>query len=215
MRKTIGVLALLALAITIGAPVASADGVVDYTVNGTFGAVTGFPSTTLSNAGDSFTITFSVDPALLGPSVTGDATGNIPITFDYTDFNGGTTNFTLTGQAGIITFFTENDFGLFDIEFFPAGGDDFFLQLFGADPGFIPGTPPALNTGVFTIDPGDDMGDGSSFGDFTNLAINSVTGGTVTATAVNAPEPSSLLLLSSGFLALGSFARKRLFNRNA
>ena len=214
MRKALGVLALFSLAFAMSAPSASADGTVDYTVNGTFGAVVGFPDTTLSTAGDSFTITFSVDPALLGPGPLGDATGNIPITFNYTDFLGGTVNHSLTGQAGVVTFFTENDFGLFDIEFFPAGGDDFFLQLFGLDPGFIDGTTPILNTGVFTITPGDDMGDGSSFGDFTNPAINSITSGTVPATAAM-PEPSSLLLLGSGFLALGSFARKRLFQRNA
>jgi hypothetical protein len=49
-------------------------------------------------------------------------------------------------------------------------------------------------------------------GDFTNLAVDSVSG-TVTATAVSTPEPSSLLLLGSGFLALGGFARKRLIAR--
>jgi PEP-CTERM motif-containing protein len=101
---------------------------------------------------------------------------------------------------------------LFDIEFFPASSDDFILQLFGPDAGFIDGPTPTLNTGVFTITPGDELGDGSSLGDYTNFAINSVTSGTVTAAM---PEPSSLLLLGSGFLALGSFARKRLFQRNA
>jgi PEP-CTERM motif-containing protein len=211
MRKALGVLALFSLAFAMSAPSASADGVVDYSVNGTWGAVVGFPDTTLSTAGDSFTLTFSVDPALLGPGPLGDSTGNIPITFNYTDFLGDTVNHTLTGQAGIVTFFTANDFGLFDIEFFPASSDDFILQLFGPDAGFIDRPTPTLNTGVFTITPGDDLGGGSSLGDFTNFAINSVTSGSVTAM----PEPSSLLLLGSGFLALGSFARKRLFQRNA
>jgi hypothetical protein len=219
MRKAIGVLALFSLAFAMSAPSASADGTVDYTVNGTFGAVVGFPDTSLSTAGDSFTVTFSVDPALLGPGPLGDSSPNIPITFNYTDFLGGTVNHTLTGQAGVVTFFTLDDFGLFDIEFFPAGGDDFFLQFFGVDPGFSTdpsGFNPVLNTGVFTITPGDDLGDGSQIGDFTNLAINSITSGTVTATsAANMPEPSSLLLLGSGFLALGSFARKRLFQHNS
>jgi hypothetical protein len=34
-----------------------------------------------------------------------------------------------------------------------------------------------------------------------------------TATAVSAPEPSSLLLLGSGFLALGGLVRRRLIAR--
>jgi hypothetical protein len=47
------------------------------------------------------------------------------------------------------------------------------------------------------------MNDPTIFGD--------LTGGTVNGTpSVAAPEPSSLLLLGSGFLALGGFARKRL-----
>jgi len=41
-----------------------------------------------------------------------------------------------------------------------------------------------------------------------------LTGGSVTGTsAVSTPEPSSLLLLGGGFLALGGFARRRLSAR--
>ena len=59
---------------------------------------------------------------------------------------------------------------------------------------------------------------GSFFFDMNNpLSVNGdLTGGSGTGTStVSAPEPSSLLLLGSGFLALGGFARKRvitLFN---
>jgi hypothetical protein len=79
--------------------------------------------------------------------------------------------------------------------------------------GFTDGTPPTLITGgPFTID--DTMsvlGEMSPscvspFGPFCADDIS----GTVTATPSAAvPEPSSLLLLGSGFLALGGFARKR------
>jgi len=52
------------------------------------------------------------------------------------------------------------------------------------------------------------MNDPAIFGDLTGGAVNGTS-------SVAAPEPSSLLLLGSGFLALGGFARKRvttLFN---
>ncbi|MGA8142761.1 MAG: PEP-CTERM sorting domain-containing protein [Candidatus Acidiferrales bacterium] len=201
----------------MSARTASADGV-DYTVNGAFAAIDGFSSTSLSNPGDSFTLTFSVDPALLGPGpIGGNAAGPIAVTFDYTDFLGSTINFSLTGQAGTATFYTSAGLGLFDIEFIAPGGDDFLLQLLGPDPGFVDGTPPALNTGTFVITPGPttgpDTGTGSLFGDFNTGNADSVSG-TVTAVSSTAvPEPSSLLLLGSGFLALGTFARKRLLGR--
>ncbi len=86
------------------------------------------------------------------------------------------------------------------------------LQLFGPDAGFNVGPPLTLNTGgPFVISPGDDIGDGSLLGDFTSGTANSITSGSVTTSTSNVPEPSSILLLGSGFLALGAFARKRLF----
>jgi PEP-CTERM motif len=212
MRKLLTILAILGLSISFTALTARADTTVDYTVNGTFGLVTGFPSTSLSNAGDSFTITFSVDQALLVSGGAAGVSAPIPVSFDYTDFLGNMTNFSLTNQAGTVTFFDESNGGLFQLEFFPAGGDDFLLSLSGL--GLMPGAflGSNMNTGTFLITPGDATGAGSSLGDFTNLAVDSVSG-TVTATAVSTPEPSSLLLLGSGFLALGGFARKRLIAR--
>ena len=70
----------------------------------------------------------------------------------------------------------------------------------------------------FQITPGPETLDGSFFANLTDpadLTAGILTGGSVSAAAVTAPEPSSLLLLGSGFLALGGFARKRvitLFN---
>jgi hypothetical protein len=123
-------------------------------------------------------------------------TSSIPVTFDYTDFLGSTVNFSLTGQAGILVFFDASAGGLFTLEFPPPpSGDDFFLSLFGTNPmGFL-GSPG--NSGTFPITPGDALGDNSIF----------------TETTSTVPEPSSLLLLGSGFLALGGFARKRLIAR--
>ena len=219
MRKLLTVVAILGLSVGFTALTASADTTVDYTVNGTFGSLTGVPSTSISNAGDSFTITFSVDQALLVPGLgTPGMTAAIPITFDYTDFVGSTINFSLTNQAGMVTFFNQFNEGLFQLEFFPPpSGDDFFLNLIGLNPN--PDTDPLLasflgspiNTGPFSITSGDAMGDPSFLAE-DDTAANFVTG-SGTATAVSTPEPSSLLLLGSGFLALGGFARKRLIAR--
>lgn len=216
MRKVTWILALLALGFGLSAGTTLADGVVDYTVNGTYATGAGMSSTALSNPGDSFTFTFSVDPAELGPGPLGDQTGELAITFDYTDFVGSTTVYSLTGQAGFVNFADETQFGLFDIDFV-SGGDSFTLQLMGPDPGFINGTPPTLNTGNFVITPGGtgpDAGFGSLFGDQNTGNFAAVASGTVGATpSTPVPEPSSLLLLGSGFVALGSFARKRLLAR--
>jgi hypothetical protein len=217
MRKLFTILAILGFSIGFTALTASADTTVDYTLNGTFGSLTGFPSTSISNAGDSFTITFSLDQTLLVPMMGNPfMTANIPVTFDYIDFLGSTVNFSLTGQAGILVFFDASAGGLFTLDFpQPPNGDDFFLSLFGTSPaGFLGSSD--MNSGTFAITPGDALGNESIFTETssTNLAANSVSG-TVTATpsTTTVPEPSSLLLLGSGFLALGGFARKRLIAR--
>ncbi len=228
MRKLLTIVAILGLSISFCALAASAD-TVSYSVSGTYASGTPFTSTLLSNPGDSFTFTFSVNSALLGPGpIGGDGSGTIPITFNYTDSLGGTTLFQLTGQAGTVNFFDTALGGLFDLDF-SFGGDAFTLMLCstgstfdcldGTDPGFIDGTPPTLNTGMFAIEPGgtgDNAGFGSIFGDDDTGDFAAIASGTVDATPVSTvPEPSSLLLLGSGFLALGGFARKRvttLFN---
>jgi len=219
MRKLLTIMAILGLSISFCALAASAD-TVSYTVSGTYATGAPFTSTLLSNPGDSFTFTFSFDSALLGPGPIGkDMTGDLgPIPFSYTDSLGGTIVHSLTGQAGFVNFADLTALGLFDLDF-TFNGDLFVLQLMGPDPGFIDGVPPTLNTGSFTITPGGtgpDAGLGSLFGDADTGDFAAIASGTVVATPVSTvPEPSSLLLLGSGFLALGVFARKRvitLFN---
>jgi PEP-CTERM motif len=213
MRRSLPILALLGLSVTYGAGTVRADGV-DYTVSGKYAAITNTPSTPLSNPGDTFTFSFFVDSAMLTSQVNG-MSNAINIKFDYSDSSGDI----LTNQPGVITFFSTSfgQLGLFNIEFFPPGGGDFFLQLQGPDSGFNVGPPLSLNTGMFTPTPGDTTtGLGSNLGDFDPSNPNFPMGfgqdailmGSVDAVAT--PEPSSLLLLGSGFIALGSFARKRI-----
>jgi len=214
MRKTLTIMVLLALAASFGAQIARADGVVDYVVTATLATGDPFSSTSLADPGDSITFTFSVDPALMGPGPLGlDSTGELPTTLNYTDT---TTGLSFTGVAGGITFFDLAQGGLFNLDFI-FGGDDFTLQLFGPA-GFFDGTPPTLNTGSLPITPGgtgEDAGLGSLFGDDDTGEFAAIASGTVTATPTAAvPEPSSLMLLGSGFLMLGGFARKRLFSQS-
>jgi PEP-CTERM motif len=215
MRKGLGVLALLALGVGMSAGMALADGVVDYTVTGTYATGSTFSSTPISNPGDSFTFTFSVDPTtlpagpVLGPSV------STTTSLDYTDSEGGTTIFSFTDNPAEVTFYLAGaSGGLFDLDF-SADGHDFVLQLMGPDAGYINGSPITLNTGTFAITPGTSDGSLSLLGDLNTFNFDAIgPDGLVSAVpAAAVPEPSSLLLLGSGFIALGSFARKRLLAR--
>jgi hypothetical protein len=188
---------------------------VDYTVTGTYATGSTFSSTPISNPGDSFTFTFSVDPTtlpagpVLGPSV------STTTSLDYTDSEGGTTIFSFTDNPAEVTFYLAGaSGGLFDLDF-SADGHDFVLQLMGPDAGYINGSPITLNTGTFAITPGTSDGSLSLLGDLNTFNFDAIgPDGLVSAVpAAAVPEPSSLLLLGSGFIALGSFARKRLLAR--
>jgi hypothetical protein len=231
MRKLFAILALLGLQVGLTAVTASADSTtVTYTVDGTFSAIPMFPSSALSNPGDVFTLTFSVPSGVLGTMPIGnDITPGSPVMFDYTDKT--TPSLSLSETCNLptvlvpcLSFFTPTNGGLFSITFTGPNGNIFMFELnalgclgsSSASPttcgGFTDGTPPTLNTGgPFTID-----NTGFSFlGEFTPGPHGVAVGGddisgTVTATSSTAlPEPSSLLLVGSGLLALSGFARKR------
>jgi hypothetical protein len=214
MRKLPTILAILGLAVGISALSARADGVT-YTVTSTYAS--DVPISPVSAPDASFTFVFTVPspctsstPACFLTPGAVNFTDNIGVTFSSP---------TLTGFSSLASlgFAPSGVGGLFDLEAFPGGGD--FEWLFIGDQIFNPGGTGTCTasegmfcTGSFPITGGTGFS-GSFFFDINNpLSVNGdLTGGSVsgTPTSVSTPEPSSLLLLGSGFLALG-FARKRL-----
>jgi hypothetical protein len=237
MRKLLTILALLGLSTGLAALTASADTTtVTYTVDGTFSAFPPFSSTSIANVGDSFTLTFSVDLGVLGTSPIGNSMSPaIPVSFVYTDITTPSLSLSETcipspppSLSQCLNFFTSGNGGLFALSFTGPGGNIFMFDLIGegcfsAIPppptcvgGFTDGAPPTLTLGgpFATDDTASVLAEVTPDGN-TALGADGIISGSVTATpsTTSVPEPSSLLLLGSGFLALGGFARKRLTAR--
>jgi hypothetical protein len=217
MRKLLTILAILGLAVGISALSARADSVT-YTVNSTYGS--DVPVTSVSNPGSTFTFVFTV-PSPCSSSSTPPCASS----FGFVDLSSVEVTFSSPTSASFtapasLSFAPSGSGGLFDLETVFGNGDDFLWMFFGPQIFSLNsgGTVATFLTAgsPFPITPGPADLSGSLFADLTNpnaLTAGVLTGGSVSTPAVTAPEPSSLLLLGSGFLALGGFARRRLIAR--
>ena len=219
MRKLLTILAILGLAVGISALSARADGVT-YTVTSTYAS--DVPTTSVSAPGASFTFVFTVPspctsstPACFLTPGAVNFTDNIGVTFSSPTLTGFSSLASLTFNPNPDGFYP----GLFDLEAFPNGGD--FEWVFMGDQIFNPGGTGTCTasegmfcTGPFPITGGTDFSGSFFFNMNDPTMAGDLTGGSVTGmSTVSTPEPSSLLLLGGGFLALGGFARRRLTAR--
>ena len=217
MRKTILVLAVLSLAVAFGVTRATADGV-SFDVSGTYSTVAGnsSSSTPISNPGDAFSFTFTIDPATLqGVTASSPLSINTPdnVGITYTDSTAGITD----DLTGTITLESSSQGGLLDIDFM-LGSDPYTLllssptnqQLYTITT--VDGVSTAtIDIGTFQIE--DDGGNCIvSFLGQDDTACTSVSSGTVTTASVApTPEPSTVLLFGTGVLGLLAFGRRKLF----
>jgi PEP-CTERM motif len=210
MRKLFRILAILGLAVGVSALSARADSVT-YKVTSTYAS--DVPTTTVSAPGVTFTLVFTVPLTITGdfsPTGTNGFVDLPPPPVDVTFSAPGLTGFT----APATIFFNPvsgGGGGLFSLTF---PGNDFDWEFMGPQMFSLNSTETVATflPGPFTVMGGTGFPSptGSFFFDTATLAGGDLTGGSV-GTVV--PEPSSLLLLGSGFLALGGFARKRLIAR--
>jgi len=219
MRKLPTILAILGLAVGISALSARADGVT-YTVTSTYASDTS--TTAVSAPGASFTFTFTVpSPCSSSPLTCSVSAGFVDLTSMVTFSSP-----TLTGFSDLGTFSFAPlgglSPGLFSLTFPDNTFDWEFMgpQMFNSTLGeFCAGPAGTFCTGPFTITGGTGFPlspSGSFFFDLSDPTLTTggdLSGGSVAGKLVSTPEPSSLLLLGGGFLALGGFARRRLIAR--
>jgi len=184
----IGLLGLFA-----GPSTASADSI-QYVATSTYSA--GTAATTYSAPSTTFSFSFTEPDTLTSLTTT-----SIPLTF--TLGSGPATSLT-----GTVKFFDTTGGGLFTISAL-VGITNYQWEFFG--PQIFSGSGPyTLSTGIFPVSgPGVSTSAlflGSGFG-------GNFSGGTVTATVVTSPEPSSLILLALGLSGLLLVAlRKRIMS---
>jgi hypothetical protein len=185
------VLLLVVFGSFLGVRPAAADSI-SYTATSTY--VPGTSNSAFSSQNTPFTFTFS-EPTTLSSLATA-----VPVTF--TLGNGACCTFSGLGE---VTYYPVSQLGLFDIAT-TVGGDTFTWEFFG--PQLYSGNgayTPLL--GTFQID----NSPLSDFYDSMGKYSGEFSGGTVVATdPVSTPEPSSLLMLACGLLALAPLFARRL-----
>jgi hypothetical protein len=202
MRKLITILALLGLAVSVGAQGARADGVT-YTVSSIMYDLD-TSATAASAPGASFILVFTV------PSTASITNGGVDLTNVSVTFTSSPA-LPFTGGLAQVMFAAPGTPG-FDICIPNCSANDFFdwtfmgPQLFNSSGKFLTG-PFMITGGMGFPTPTESFFFDASGATFTG---GDLTDGNVSGAAVTTPEPSSMLLLGSGFLALGGFARKRL-----
>lgn len=217
MRKTILILAIFSLAIAFAATRAMADDA-SFDVSGTYSTVAGnsSSSTPVSNPGDAFSFTFTVDPTTLqGVTASSPLSINTPnnVAINYNDTTAGITD----NVTGTITLESSSQGGLLDIDFM-LGSDAYTLLLSSPTNQQLYTITTVDGISTATIDIGsfqilDDAGNCiSSFLGQDDTACTSVGSGTVTTSSVApTPEPSAILLFGTGLLGLVTFGRRKLF----
>lgn len=217
MRKTILILAIYSLAVAFGVTQASADDA-SFDVSGTYSTVAGnsSSSTPISNPGDAFSFTFTVDPTTLqGVTASSPLSINTPdnVAITYNDPTAGITD----NVTGTITLESSSQGGLLDIDFM-LGSDPYTLLLSSSTNQQLYSITTVDGISTATIDIGsfqieDDGGNCiASFLGQDDTACTSVGSGTVTTSSVApTPEPSAILLLGTGLLGLLAFGRRKIF----
>lgn len=216
MRKAILVVAIFSLAVVFGAAQALADGV-SFDVTGTYSTVAGnsSSSTPISNPGDAFSFTFTIDPTTLqGVTASSPLSINTPdnVSITYNDTTAGITD----DVTGMITLESSSQGGLLDIDFM-LGSDPYTLLLSSPTNQQLYNITTVDGISTATIDIGsfqieDDGGNCiASFLGQDDTACTSVASGTITTASVaTTPEPSTVLLFGTGILGLLAFGRRKI-----
>jgi hypothetical protein len=186
------VLVLVVFGSFFGVRPAAADSI-NYTVTSTY--VPGTSNSAYSSQNTPFNFTFS-EPTTLSSLATA-----VPVTF--TLGSGACCTFSGLGE---VTYYPASQLGLFDIAT-TVGGDTFTWEFFGPQIYSVSGGAYAPLLGTFQID----NSPLSSFSDSKGKYSGEFSGGTVVATdPVSTSEPSTLLMLACGLLALAPLFARRL-----